>query len=174
MKRITAPAVVKSVVKPMARFSEVSLDEIEVYDRLIIPLYPARAGWSFDREEILRALDYLHITAPIKLRYQSGRQTVGVHGIRLIDGVWGHRITVNQNFDVTKANNTLWHELVHASQAARMVRETGKPLKSWHHDKESGYPSRKGPHGETYRKNQWEIEARAIALQMETTWLLLK
>ena len=152
----------------------VDLSEIEERGRLYLPIYPARAGWSFDRGEILRAMDYLDIEAPIKLRYQSGTWTVGVHGIRWIDGKVGHRITVNQNHDVREANNTLWHELTHASQAARMVRETGKSLLLWHKDKEHGYDSGKGEWGKTYQNNKFEIEANKIAKQWEVDWQLLK
>lgn len=141
--------------------------EIEATLRIDLPPKPARAGWTVNRTELVKALDYLEIRYPVRIRYIKGKYRYGSHYARTDPD--HHRITLHQDHAIDVANLTLWHELVHARQSERFVIRTGKPHDRFYWDE---YKEVDGQWGETYKGNLYEIECNDRA-NANRGWRLL-
>lgn len=85
--------------------------------------------WKIDEEGFAKAKDLLNISLPVRVRILDGTNSFGsltgkYHGI----GHWGitseerldepaHHITIDGKMSLSSANEILWHEMTHASQA---------------------------------------------------------
>lgn len=122
------------------------------------------ACWCVDWKAVQDACDVLGISWPVKVRRTSSFAHNGAHRL----GVVGfrrpvHYITVEKTATCAKATETLWHELAHAAQAERVVRESPcrnrtvyEMIQCW--DKHE-MRSRKIP----YKERPCETEANQIA-----------
>jgi hypothetical protein len=126
--------------------------------RVELPPTPARAGWRISHDELCKAMDCMNIQFPVKIRFMSGRYRFGTHY------AWEgyHRITLNQNLSALEANESLWHELAHASQSEDWARRSGTSISQFY-SKEYAHIFSKGEWGATYENNKYEIDARKIA-----------
>jgi hypothetical protein len=154
----------------MEYFEPLTDEELHNHLRLELPTTDARAGWRFQEDAILCALDYLIIKLPVRVRYMTTKYgaSLGTHYSR---NGW-HRVTIAQN--ITKAglaSETLWHELVHCMQAERFAEKTGKSITDFH---DNEYRLMNGEWGRTYQGNLLEKEANRIAAERNTNYLLCK
>ena len=132
------------------------LDDILKFERLICTGDTSRAGWVLDQDAVIEAMDTLGITYPVKIRFMTGKYRFGTH----YENAESHRITIHQGLSAEEASHTLWHELAHAMQAERYMKERNAPnLKGFYTEYKRG----RGEWGETYRGNIYEIEAERIA-----------
>jgi hypothetical protein len=143
-----------------------NLEDILKLDKLICTGEQARAGWYLDQDEIISAIDSLGITLQVRIRFMTGISRMGTH-YAYEDH---HKITVDQTLLSRSASHTIWHELVHAMQAERFVKETGKPITKFHHE---AYRPSNGPWGASYKLNEMEIEANKIADSMTDYTLVI-
>jgi hypothetical protein len=157
------------VNKDSPLFEILNSEEVRNYLRLSIPPTPARAGWEFDTDEIIRAMDYLDVRFPVHIRFITGIYRRGTHYARSLPN--RHGITIHQEGNITDSNNTLWHELTHAMQSEHWMRSTGRPHNKFY--RESYKPS-DGRWGAKYKENTYEIQARQMAEQWEVNWRLIK
>jgi hypothetical protein len=134
---------------------ELTLNECSILLRLDGTLEQAQEGWVFDYTKIDKALDFLKISHRVKLGFKAGIRKYGDH-----DCVSGtHRINISTYLDTEDANESLWHELIHASQAERLSREVSLPITRFH----EAYYRAMGPSGSKYLDNSFELEARYLA-----------
>lgn len=134
-----------------------------------------KRGWQFDIEAIEQVIEELEIEMPVVLsigptkgewkgqKYYYDAATHQV--IKMVlppftetEVVTVHKITVNDTMVLpSKATEAIWHELAHAMQTERHVQNNGgEPL-----DFSKSYKRNNG----NYYTNEYEIEARKIALQ---------
>jgi len=132
--------------------------------RLEGPNTEAAQGWSLDFDKIDKALDFLNIHSPVRIRFSTAVWTMGSH----TESEESHSVTLSREWDVYSANNTLWHELIHAKQAEDYQRESGLPLAAF----SKAYQEGRGPTGKRYRGNIYEIEANALAAKYSKVMLL--
>lgn len=144
-----------------------NLDDILNLQRLQCTGDVARAGWVLDQDAIIRAMDLLEIELPVHIRFMTGKYRRG--SIQNTGDNTRHKMTIDQNKPIESANRTLWHELTHAMQAERYSRKTGRSITEWFYD----YTYNRGPHGETYWLNGYEVEARQVAQDHKDDLLLI-
>ena len=171
------------------------LDDDFIYDlyRLRLPpINEARAGWKFDHDAILAAMDELQLKFPVVLRFRhykrqqnTGWRTFGKHGMRENHamGIY-HEIKINDALswirkiddeDVTpgKISWILWHELKHAEQTERWAEHYGKsPFRFYYEAYHAHYA--KGKWGATYSQNIYELDANEFADAKVGSLLVLK
>lgn len=97
------------------------------------------------------ALDFFDVKLPVKIRRANGRTRWGSHRFR--DN--GHFITISTYLTVEQANQTLLHELCHASQLERCL--TDDPRRAAINFS-TLYRIENAHRG--YRENRFEVEAR--------------
>jgi len=114
----------------------------------------SQEGWVFDYNKIDRALIFLNVIHPVKLSFGTGLYRYGTHM-----SVYRHEIRISTYLEMEDANETLWHELVHASQADRLYLESQLPIYQFH----KVYNESMGPSGSRYMNNSFEVEARYLA-----------
>ena len=135
---------------------------------------PATPGWLVDETNLARAIKDLKIKFPVRIKttgHRGGR--LGAHQLRFgYDAPRGtripagthfyHHITVKSWLSAQNAGETIWHELTHAMQAERAIRESAKEnhgaslvtlKKAW-----ENHPMRKG---RRYLTRPCEVEARS-------------
>lgn len=132
--------------------------------RLKGPTNEAQSGWSLDFDKIDKALDFLHIDNCVRIRFSTSIYTMGE-----LDGSEdSHVVMLSQSWDVDTANNTLWHELIHAKQAEDYSRQNRVALSEFM----KVYSASMGPRGQAYNGNPYEIEANALAARYSKIMLL--
>jgi hypothetical protein len=131
---------------------ELTLVECLMLLRLDGTLEQAQEGWVFDYNKIDIALNFLGIAHKVKLGFKAGVYKFGHHDS--FNDM--HEIKVSTYLDIDDANETLWHELAHASQAERLYREKGIPI--WKFNKVYNDAM-----GRKYTTNPFEVEARKVA-----------
>jgi hypothetical protein len=136
-------------------FRNLTIDECLVLLRLDGSWEQAQEGWEFDFSKIDKALDFLKILHPVRLGFKVGVRQFGDH----VSSYDGHIIKISTYLEIEEANETLWHELIHASQAERLWREKGLPITRFY----EAYENAMGPSGSKYRNNSFEVEARYYA-----------
>lgn len=85
------------------------------------------ATWTVDWENVQAACETLHVTWPVRIRRTSSRSHKGAHRLGSpanfrITPV--HYIVVEKTATPDRATEVLWHELAHAAQSERCVRES--------------------------------------------------
>lgn len=151
------------------------LDFIEKMLSLTLPPNTvAKAGWRLDHKAIVAAVEVLKLSRAVKIRFTSGGEkresnggrssaTYGCHQIKLDRDKnpmeFYHGITLSQIRTFEDANMTLWHEFRHAWQAESFARVSGKSIEGFYRI----YKNASGPHGESYKQNKFELDARAFA-----------
>lgn len=148
---------------------ELTEDLIAKLLNITIPDYPARAGWTFNTPAITQALKELKIERPVRFKFSAGRQTIGTHRIIAGGKIGSHLIVVSQDLSIKRANETIWHELAHASQAESYTRATGEPMISFYRHL---YKLVKGEHGSSYENNKLEQHARMVSDKYKERMLL--
>jgi ornithine carbamoyltransferase len=143
---------------------ELTLQECRILLRLDGTLEQAQEGWVFDYRKIDKALDFLKISHRVRLGFKAGIWKYGDH-----DSFSGtHKIKVSTYLEIEDANESLWHELVHASQAERLWRQSGVPIYNFY----KAYENAMGESGRKYLDNTFEIEARFYASRYKKMALL--
>lgn len=143
---------------------ELTLSECLILLRLDGTLEQAQEGWIFDYTKIDKALDFLKISHRVRLGFKAGIWRFGDH-----DCYQGfHKIKISTYLDIEDANESLWHELVHASQSERLLREVSLPITRFH----EAYNRAMGPRGSAYLDNAFELEARYLANRYKKMALL--
>ena len=128
----------------------------------------SRAGWFINPVELQKACEWLELAYPVHVRMSNGRRTAGTHRISYGDTTPVHRITISQNVwlnVVYDANETLWHELVHAQQAERWEEATGELITAFYR---KAYLPAGGAWGKRYVDNLYEKGARDKAAWYNT------
>lgn len=153
----------------LVNFRPITDEEFTNLNRFSVPPEKARAGWRFDIPACLAAMDELGLRYPVSIRFIRGRRRLGTHYARKNH----HRITLSQDRIDATANETLWHELMHAKQAEDFEDRTGKPQTEFYRE---AYMPAKGEWGASYEHNAYELECDAFAerKQLEGKWLLRK
>jgi hypothetical protein len=132
--------------------------------RLEGPTNQALDGWSLDFDRIDKALDFLGIENYVKIRFSTSIWKIGQHE----ESEDYHTVTLSRELDADTANNTLWHELIHAKQAEDYSRQNGVVLTEF----SKAYSAARGPIGQVYKGNIYEIEANALAARYSKIMLL--
>lgn len=149
---------------------QLSSQQVKALLEISVPPSNSRAGWTFDIDAIDKARNKLGIKLPIKFRFnvyserKNGMIYRGTHYAK--EG--HHSIILDQLIGIELANEVLWHELAHAHQAELFTELTGKSQTLF-------YPMAYSPNGRSgsrYRDNPFEVDARRIAKEHKTTWLL--
>lgn len=128
-----------------------SLDNI-LEPNLFIPDKPNKSGVILDFDSIVRAIERLGVKFPVYLKWSSGVYRHGCH--RWNEDIETHTITLSHYRNGIQTSETLWHELVHAAQSERC--ENPADFYAYHYKPE-------GLTGQVYRRNKYEVEAKAIA-----------
>ncbi|HEY1248620.1 MAG TPA: hypothetical protein VGE97_06515 [Nitrososphaera sp.] len=143
---------------------ELSLEECRILLRLDGTSEQAQEGWEFDYRKIDLALNFLEITHRVELGFKAGIRKMGHHN----SFMGFHEIKISTYLDIEGANESLWHELAHCSQAERLWRENGLPITRF----SEAYNLAWGKSGSRYKDNLFEIEARSIAKRYGSMALL--
>lgn len=151
--------------------------DLDTIERLLTlslpPVTTAKAGWKLDRNAISHAVGVLKLERTVKLRFTSAERNVGGHAIKIDfdkdPAVYYHGITLSQVRSFEDANKTFWHELRHCWQAEQVADKTGKALTFFN----TVYKNASGPHGESYKQNKFELDARAFASKQVAEGLYL-
>jgi hypothetical protein len=131
---------------------ELTLEECLILTRLDGTTGQAQEGWEFDYTKIDIALNFLGVAHRVKLGFKTGIYKYGQH-----DSFYDrHDIRISTYMDIEDANETLWHELIHAMQAERLYREKGVPIYEFGKVYNDAM-------GRKYRSNPFEVEARNLA-----------
>jgi hypothetical protein len=143
-----------------------TLNDIEDLLRLELPETQSRAGWTINRDELLRCVKAIPVLLPVKVKVvHNGKWRWGTHYAR--EG--RHLIILNGNRFAREANETLLHELAHARQAEGFAQITGKPQTDFYR---VAYKQH-GSTGGAYERNPFEIQAREFAATNKTAYRLV-
>ncbi len=149
------------------QFKVITDKEYAAHSRFVMPPEKARAGWRFDHKACLEAMDLLELELPVRMRYIRGRRRLGTHYAQNDH----HKITLSQDRRIEVANETLWHELMHAKQSEDWCRRTGKKPTEFYRE---AYMPAKGEWGQSYEGNAYEIECNKFAEKMKGVMLLVR
>jgi hypothetical protein len=153
---------------------------LDLYRLRLPPVNEGRAGWKFDNEAILAAIDELEIKLPVVLRfrhykkhYNTGWRTYGKHGmhqdynmgtyheIKINDALtWKHKD--GEDITLDRVSWIIWHELKHAEQTERWAEYNQKSPFRFYHEAYNTYHA-KGRWGATYAENIYEVDANDFA-----------
>ena len=154
-------------------FRPIDDDEAQDWHRVFPPPANARAGWAIDIPAVIEACNKLNVKLPIHFRWITGKYRHGTHWMRNYDEGWGHRITLHQGHSIERANETLWHELMHARQMERYIERHNGDIPAAIKDFNNHYQIEGAGGTRAYfESNAFEIEANQCAEMNKGTYLL--